>query len=124
MTLMTLKIHRALPILLAVSLFGAHNAAADEVDSALAAAERAVISAESAQPRGDAAQALEQARGQWLAARDARRKTDKLRLAEAAAANADLAHAKARLDTARQTVESAAARNADLRRRLLVNEGN
>ncbi|GAB2662687.1 hypothetical protein [Arenimonas aestuarii] len=120
---MPLKIHRALPILLAVSLFCANSALADEVDAALAAAERAVIAAESAQPRGDAAQALEQARGQWLAAREARRKTDQLRLAEAAAANADLAHAKARLDTARQAVESAAARNADLRRRLLMNGG-
>ncbi len=124
MTLMPLKIHRALPILLAVSLFGVNNAAADEVDAALAAAERAVVAAEAAQPRGDAAKALEQARGQWSAALDTRRKSDKLRLAEAAAANADLAHAKARLDAARQAVESAAARNADLRRRLLVNGGN
>ncbi|WP_374601298.1 hypothetical protein [Arenimonas sp.] len=118
---MPLKIHRALPILLAVSLFGVNTAAADEVDAALAAAERAVMAAEAAEPRGDAARALEQARGQWSAALATRRKSDRLRLAEAAAANADLAHAKARLDTARQAVESAAARNADLRRRLLVN---
>ncbi len=121
MTSMPLKIHRALPILLAVSLFGVNTAAADEVDAALAAAERAVMAAEAAEPRGDAARALEQARGQWSAALATRRKSDRLRLAEAAAANADLAHAKARLDTARQAVESAAARNADLRRRLLVN---
>ena len=131
MTLMPRKIHLvprknhlALPVLLAVLLSGAGLAAADEVDAALAAAERAVLAAEAAQPRGDAAKALEQARGQWLSALDTRRKSDKLRLAEAAAANADLAHAKARLDAARQAVDSAAARNADLRRRLLANEGN
>lgn len=88
---------------------------------ALAAAERAVLAAEAARPRGQAAQALEQARGQWQAALAARRKSDKLRFAEAAAANADLAHARARLDAAREEVESRAARNADLRRRLLVN---
>lgn len=124
MTLMPLKIQSALPVLLFVSLFASTGAAADEVDTALAAAERAVLAAQAAQPRGEAAQALEQARGQWLAAGEARRKSDKLRLAEAAAANADLAHAKARLDAAREAVESRAARNADLRRRLLVNEGN
>ncbi|KFL37077.1 hypothetical protein [Arenimonas donghaensis] len=116
------KIQSALLVLLLVSLFATTSAAADEVDAALAAAERAVLAAQSAQPRGEAAQVLEQARRQWLAAGDARRKSDKLRLAEAAAANADLAHAKARLDAARESVESRAARNADLRRRLLVNE--
>lgn len=120
MTLSPIKIHLALVVLLAASGY----AAADEVDVAMAAAERAVLAAEAAQPRGEAAQALEQARGQWLAAQETRRKSDKLRLAEAAAANADLAHARARLDAARQEVDSRAARNADLRRRLLVNRGN
>jgi hypothetical protein len=120
MTLSSRKIHLALVFLLIAST----SAAADEVDVAMAAAERAVLAAEAAQPRGQAAQALEQARGQWLSAQETRRKSDKLRLAEAAAANADLAQARARLDAAREEVESRAARNADLRRRLLVNREN
>lgn len=118
------KIHLAAPVVIAVALLFAPAAAADELDQALASAERAVLAAEAANPRGEAAQALEQARSQLQRAQDGGRKSDRLRLAEAAAANADLAHAKARLDAARQAVESAAARNADLRRRLLVNEGN
>lgn len=122
MTLSSLKIHLALPVLLAVSSV----CAADELDAAIANAGRAVAAAEEASPRGDAARALDQARGQWQAAieaRDKRRKTDALRLAEVAAANADLANARARLDAARELVDSRAARNAELRRRHLVNGG-
>lgn len=118
------KIHRAAPWALAFVMLFAAPAFADELDRALATAERAVVAAEAAAPRGEAAQALEQARAQWLRAQDSGRKSERIRLAEAAAANADLAHAKARLDAARQAVDSAAARNADLRRRLLVNGGN
>ncbi|WP_156970094.1 hypothetical protein, partial [Arenimonas malthae] len=64
MTLSSLKIHLALALLLAASTASAAN----EADLAIAAAERAVLAAESANPRGEAAAALDRARGQWQAA--------------------------------------------------------
>jgi hypothetical protein len=122
MTLSSLKIHLVLALLLAVS----QVQAAPPPDAEMAEAARAIAAAERAQPRGQAGQYLDDARSQLAQARDlaARRKNrDALPLAQSAAATADLALEQARLDNARDEVDSKAARNADLRRRLLVNEG-
>src|SRR5690606_12154218 len=117
------KIHLAFAMLLIAAGFSA-PAAADPA-SAIARSEQAVAAAEQAEPRGPAGEALDTARRQLQQAREAlekRRKRDAELYAEAAAANADLARTQARLDAARAEVESRAARNADLRRRLLVNQ--
>lgn len=122
MTFSSLKIHLALLVLLAAPAVLAASAPAAE----LAAAEQAVAAAGRAEPRGEAGQLLSRARGQLEAARAAtakRKHRDALLLAESAAANADLARARARRDAARADVDSKAVRNDELRRRLLVNGG-
>jgi hypothetical protein len=123
MTLSSLKIHLALVLLLSAS----SSWAAPPPEMEMAAAERAVAAAERAGPSGQAAQVLDGARGQLIAAQAAmakRKHRDALLLAESATASADMALAYARLDAARVEVDSKAARNADLRRRLLVNRGH
>src|SRR5690606_26023222 len=60
------KIHHVLSVMALYALLAAPGARADELDRAMAVAERAVLAAEQAGPRGEAAQALEQARAQWL----------------------------------------------------------
>jgi hypothetical protein len=122
MTLSSLKIHLALALLLTVS----QAQAADPPVAEIADAERAIAAAERAEPRGQAGQYLVDARRQLADARalvDRRKHRDALPLAQSAAATADLALEQARLDNAREEVDSKAARNADLRRRLLVNQG-
>jgi hypothetical protein len=122
MTLSSLKIHLALALLLVASL----AQAADAPVAQIAEAERAIAAAERAQPRGQAGQYLADARRQMQEARqliERRKHRDALPLLESAAATADLALEQARLDNARDEVDSKAARNADLRRRMLVNQG-
>lgn len=122
MTFSSLKIHHALALLLLASSSGAF--AQDNAE--LLAAESAIAAAERANPRGDAAQRLDEARAQLAAARQAqadRKRRDATYLAQRAEATADLARASAQRDAARAEVESKSARNVDLRRRLLVNGG-
>ncbi|WP_460456834.1 hypothetical protein [Arenimonas alkanexedens] len=92
----------------------------------LLAAETAVAAALRAEPRGEAARLLEEARAGLQAARDAqsrRKRRDAAEMAQVAEATADLARARAEHDVAQAEVESKSARNADLRRRLLLNGG-
>jgi hypothetical protein len=122
MTFSSLKIHHALAFVLLASSSGAF--AQDSAE--LLAAETAVAAAERAAPRGDAARLLDEARAGLQAARDAhvrRKRRDATELAQVAEATADLARARAQRDAASAEVDSKAARNADLRRRLLVNDG-
>jgi len=122
MTLSSLKIHLALTLLLAAPSAQAASAPVAQI----AEAERSIAAAERAQPRGQAGQYLSDARRQLQEARrllERRKNRDALPLLESAAATADLALEQARLDNARDEVDSKAARNADLRRRMLVNQG-
>lgn len=92
----------------------------------LAAAERAVRSADALAPRGPAQQALAEARQRLGMARDAAtrgRNAEALAAAQQAEAAAAHAGAEARRAMLEAEVDSKAARNADLRRRLLI-QGN
>lgn len=120
MTPSALKIHLALALLLAAP----HLQAASAPTAEIAEADRAIAAAERADPRGQAAQTLIDARADLARSRALvtdRKHRDALPLAEIAAAKADLARSQAQLATAREEVDGKANRNADLRRRLLVN---
>jgi len=119
MTLSNRKIHLTLA-LLAVS---AVAFAADPPTAEIATADAAIAAAARTNPRGDAAQTLDEARqlqaqAQGLMAK--RKYKDALRLSESATATADLAAARARLASARMEIDEKSARNAELRRQLLV----
>jgi hypothetical protein len=119
---MTLS-ERILSLGLAFLLLSGPVLAATPPDAEMAAAAAAIASAERAQPRGPAAELLDQARASYASASQAmsrKKYRDALGLAEEAHASADLACAQARLANARAEVDEKAARNADLRRQLLV----
>lgn len=119
MALSRRKIH----LLLALSAAFATAFAATPPPAEMAAAEAALANAERVQPRGSAAQALDEARGLFAQAQAAvgkRKMKDAQRLALRATAAADLALARARLAQASLEVEEKTTRNAELRRQLLL----
>lgn len=119
MTLSRRKIYLAL----ALSGWVSTSFAASPPDAEMAAAATAIASAERAQPRGVAAEALDQARQRFALAQQAmsrKKYKDARSLADEAHAAGDLAAARARLANARMEVDEKTARNADLRRQLLV----
>jgi len=100
--------------------------AATPPDAEMAAAAASIAAAERLQPRGAAADTLNQSRDRWTQAQQAmagKKYRDAVRLANEARATADLALARARLASVRMELEEKSARNADLRRQLLVLPG-
>lgn len=119
MTLSRRKIHLAL----ALYVLAGASFAASPPDAEMAAAAAAIASAERAQPRGIAAETLDQARQRYALAQQAmvrKKYKDARSLADEAHAAGDLAAARARLANVRMEIDEKSARNADLRRQLLV----
>lgn len=112
-----------LPALLVLAALMAGCASVPPPTTELAAADRAIRAAEALGPRGNAQQALADARQRLAVARDAagrKRHAEALEAAQQAEAAAAHAAAEARRAGLQAEVDSKAARNADLRRRLLL----